>query len=255
MHRFRSGKLPKAFNTIPSCHNWEELLWLTEPFEWSAQATYAATRQLASKLTDKVVVRYYRSVLLPICVDDIKENKSLNYHLFRALKKAAYKPSAFYKGLVLPLAADPKCTLRTATIFASAMQQVSTPPIYAATALANLAGMPYRGTTSLFIRALIDKRYALPVPVVDALCAHFVRLAAEAAAENIPTLPVLWQQALLAFVQRYKHELTAQQHKEVLQAASRNQHPAITQEIRRELAHARTRGMKAVASVTDELMI
>jgi hypothetical protein len=47
--------------------------------------------------------RFYNTILFPRVIDDITENKRLNYHLYRALKKAIYKPAAFYKGIILPL--------------------------------------------------------------------------------------------------------------------------------------------------------
>ena len=53
---------------------------------------------------------------------------------------------------------------------------------------------------------------------------------------------MLWQQTLLAFVQHYKAEVTADQ-KERLKALMRVQnHPEITPEIRRELFSSRNRG-------------
>ena len=47
--------------------------------------------------------RFFNLILLPRVVDDINENKALNYHLYQALRKALYKPAAFYKGVLLPL--------------------------------------------------------------------------------------------------------------------------------------------------------
>jgi essential nuclear protein 1 len=38
-------------------------------------------------------------VLLPHVRQDIRENKRLHHALFQAMKKAAYKPDAFYKVL------------------------------------------------------------------------------------------------------------------------------------------------------------
>lgn len=42
-------------------------------------------------------------------MEDITENKRLNYHLYRSLKKAIYKPAAFYKGIILPICEVRKC--------------------------------------------------------------------------------------------------------------------------------------------------
>ena len=50
---------------------------------------------------------------------------------------------------------------------------------------------------SIFIRVLLDKKYALPYRVVDALVFHFVRTLSDNR-----TYPVLWHQSFLTFVQR-----------------------------------------------------
>ncbi len=53
------------------------------------------------------------------------------------------------------------------------------------------------GANSIFLRVLLDKKYALPYRVVDALVFHFLRFAADPR-----SLPVLWHQAFLVFAQR-----------------------------------------------------
>lgn len=78
--------------------NWEDVLWLTRPDQWSPCATYACTRIFASNLNGKMAQRFFNVVLLEKCLDDIRTNKVLNYHLYMALKKALFKPAAFYKG-------------------------------------------------------------------------------------------------------------------------------------------------------------
>jgi essential nuclear protein 1 len=87
--------------------------------------------------------------------------------------------------------------------------------------------MPYSGSTSLFLRVLINKKYSLPSQVVDALQVHFAGFSSEERA-----LPVLWHQALLAFVQRYRARID----KDKINALIKIQfHPKLTPEIRREL--------------------
>ena len=54
MKTFRSGKLPKAFKIIPQVANWEQLLELTNPPQWSPQATRAATDVFASNLNSNM---------------------------------------------------------------------------------------------------------------------------------------------------------------------------------------------------------
>jgi hypothetical protein len=46
---------------------------------------------------------FYNLILLPRIRDDIAEFKRLNFHLFMALKKALFKPAAFFKGILLPI--------------------------------------------------------------------------------------------------------------------------------------------------------
>ena len=50
---------------------------------------------------------------------------------------------------------------------------------------------------SYIIKIFIDKKYALPYRVLDALVAHFMRFL-----EDSRVMPVIWHQTLLAFVQR-----------------------------------------------------
>lgn len=64
---------------------------------------YQATRLFASNLADPMAQRFYNLVLLPRIRDDIDEFKRLNFHLYQALRKAIFKPAAFFKGIVLPL--------------------------------------------------------------------------------------------------------------------------------------------------------
>lgn len=44
MKRYRSGKVPKAFKIIPRLRNWEQILFITEPHNWSAAAMFQGTR-------------------------------------------------------------------------------------------------------------------------------------------------------------------------------------------------------------------
>lgn len=64
---------------------------------------YQATRLFASNLAEPMAQRFYNLVLLPRVRDDIDEFKRLNFHLYQALRKAMFKPAAFFKGIVLPL--------------------------------------------------------------------------------------------------------------------------------------------------------
>jgi essential nuclear protein 1 len=202
LSRYTAGKLPKAFKVIPSLANWEEVLYLTRPDQWTPQAMYAATRIFASNLNPKMAQRFYNLVLLDAVRADILESHKLNYHYFNALKKSVYKPAAFFKGILLPLCKS-NCTLREAAIVASVLQRVSIPVHHSAVAIHKLAQLEYSGAASIFIKTLLNKKYSLPAPVIGSLVRHF----ASFTTDNKTVLPVLWHQCLLVFVQRYKNEV------------------------------------------------
>jgi essential nuclear protein 1 len=184
--------------------------------------------------------RFYYVILLDSGRADIHTNRKLNYHYYMSLKKAVYKPAAFFKGILLPLCSESAyCTLREAIIIASVLQKVSIPVHHSAVAIHKLATMSgtYNGATSIFMRTLLDKKYSLPAPVIDSLTTHFVRFMDttdnNAAVEE--SLPVLWHQALLVFVQRYKNDININGKEQLRDLMKVHYHPKITVEIRREL--------------------
>eukprot|EP00979_Chaetoceros_neogracilis_P019287 scaffold12116_cov277-Chaetoceros_neogracile.AAC.5 len=207
LSRYTAGKLPKAFKVIPSLSNWEEVLYLTRPDQWTPQAMFAATLRA-----------------------DIVETQKLNYHYYRCLKKAVYKPAAFFKGILLPLCKS-QCTLREAAIVASVLQRVSIPVHHSAVAIHKLAQMEYSGAASIFIKTLLNKKYSLPAPVIGSLVRHFASFVND---EKI-VLPVLWHQSLLVFVQRYKNEIQGEARDALKNVMRKHLHHKITPEIRREL--------------------
>lgn len=238
LHRYRSGKVPKAFKAIPSLgERWEEALFLTNPDQWSAAAVYQGTRIFASNLKSDQAQTFYNLVLLPRVRDDIGEFKRLNFHLYQALKKALYKPAAFFKGLLLPLLESGTCSLREAVIVGSALGKVSVPVLHSSAALLKIAEMDYSGANSLFLRVLLEKRYALPYRVIDALIAHFCNFSLDKR-----ELPVLFHQALLTLAQRYKEDISPEQKQHLFILMQNQSHSKITPEIRRELANSKCRG-------------
>ena len=236
LKRYTTGKFPKAFKIIPALSNWEEVLWLTRPDTWSPHAMFQATRLFASNLNEHMAQRFYVLVLLPRVRDDIQEHKRLHHALYQALRKATFKPGAWFKGILLPLCESKTCTLREAVVLSSVLAKTSVPALHSAAVLMKLSELEYAGTTSFFIRVLLDKKYALPYRVVDALVENFLRFANEDR-----TLPVVWHQSFLCFVQRYKHELSKERKKRLSKLASAHQnHYLISPEIVRELANSDT---------------
>ena len=230
LSRYTAGKLPKAFKVIPSLSNWEDVLYLTRPDMWTPQAMFAATRIFASNLNPKMAQRFYNLVLLDAVRADIQNSKKLNYHYYMALKKSVYKPAAFFKGILLPLCKE-NCTLREAAIVASVLQRVSIPVLHSAVAIHKLALLAeYNGAASIFIKTLLNKKYSLPAPVIGSLVRHFAGFI-----NDNRTLPVLWHQSLLVFVQRYKNEVQDEARNSLRLVMKKHFHPKITPEIRREL--------------------
>eukprot|EP00796_Vickermania_ingenoplastis_P011649 gene11649-8032_t len=236
LKRYTSGKIPKAFKVLPNIQNWEELVLLTKPDQWSPHAVYQATRIFSSNLNESMAQRFYAAVLLPIVHDRLLEEKKLHPALYMAVRKALFKPVAFFKGFLLPLATDEECTLREALIIASILQRSHLPPVPTAVTLVKIAQQPFRGPCSVFLRVLIDKQMALPYQAVDALVGYFNRFLQTHTRDN--PLPVLWHQTLLSFVQRYKGDLTLEQIQMLTKVCTTHFHYLISPEIRRELGAA-----------------
>ena len=237
MSRYTTGKVPKAFKIIPTLQNWEDILWLTEPESWSPHATYQATRMFASNFNQKLAQRYYSLVLLPKTREYIQQHRTLHFAMFQALKKAMFKPAAFYKGILIPLCQSGTCTVREAVIFSSVLKRVSIPALHSSAAMLRLAEIEYSGTNSFFLRMLLDKKYALPYRVIDAMVDHFLRFEGETR-----TLPVVWHQCMLIFVQRYKNEIKREDKAALRKLLRKQGHYLISPEVFRELDHSHSRG-------------
>jgi essential nuclear protein 1 len=269
LSRYKSGKLPKPFKILPTVPHWEDILAITSPEKWTANACYEATKIFVSG-TPATAQRFMEMVLLERVREEIYETKKLNVHLFNALKKGLYKPAAWFKGFLFPLVGSGTCTLREAHIISAVLVRVSIPVLHSAAAIKGLcdiaaqeasAGTEGGGATNVFIKALLDKKYALPFQVIDALVFHFLRFRsvdpasvtggdADAAmdgvmgagAQNV-RLPVIWHQCLLSFAQRYRNDITEDQREALLDLLLTKGHSQIGPEVRRELLEGRGRGV------------
>ena len=252
LSRYKSGPLPKAFKIIPSLPAWEDVLYITNPETWTPHATLAATRIFVSNFKPAQCERYYQLVFYDKIRDEIRENKKVSYQMYEAIKKSLYKPAAFFKGILFPLCDGGGVTLKEAAIIGSVLSKVSIPVLHSAAALLRLAEMEYSGPNSLFIRILLDKKYALPYKVIDALVYHFLQFADKSKGVEVTRtragvvgerrMPVLWHQSLLVFAQRYKSDLTPDQKLALLDLIRVQRHPGIEPDIRRELSTGESRG-------------
>eukprot|EP00731_Ephydatia_muelleri_P020072 Em0012g897a len=89
--------------------------------------------------------------------------------------------------------------------------------LHSGAAILKIAEMEYSGANGIFLRALLDKKYALPttwstpcspslVPRPTMTCGN------QGLGTRLPRpLPVLWQQSLLTFVQRHKEDMSLEQ--------------------------------------------
>lgn len=236
LKNYTSGKIPKAFKVLPNIQNWEQLLMLTRPHEWSPHATYNATRIFAANLNEKMAQRFYASCLLPIVHHRMQEDRKLHPSLYMAIRKALFKPVAFYKGFLLPLVQDEECTLREALVVASVLQKTHLPPVPTAVTIVKITQLHFSGPCCVLLRVLIDKKMSMPYQAVDALVKYFHRFTQSHTREEV--LPVLWHQTLLSFVQRYRQDLVPEQLELLQQLCAKHFHHMITPEVRREIAAA-----------------
>lgn len=260
---------------------------LTNPDKWTPNSILAATRLFISSKS-AVSEGFLKSILLERVREDIAETKKLNIHLYNSIKKSLYKPKEFFRGFLFPLVSSGTCTLREAAIISSALSRVSIPVLHSAYALARLCEIAAEqmsinteagGATNVFLKTLLEKRYALPYQTIDALVFHFLRfrptvnqpLPSQAEAMELDMqgerrmnqqkwlpgrdqgiegkLPVIWHQCLLAFAQRYRDEITEDQREALLDLLLVKGHKDIGPEVRRELLAGRGRGV--VAPVAD----
>jgi essential nuclear protein 1 len=269
LSRYKSGKLPKVFKILPTVPRWEDIIAITRPDQWTPNACYEATKIFVSS-KPATAQKFMEMVILERVREDIHETKKLNVHLFNALKKGLYKPAAWFKGFLFPLVQSGTCTLREAQIISAVLVRVSVPVLHSAAAIRGLcdiaaqeasAGTEGGGATNIFIKALLEKKYALPFQVIDALVFHFLRFRnvdpvnvrpgdvedamgglSGAGAREI-RLPVIWHQCLLAFAQRYRNDITEDQREALLDLLLTKGHSKIGPEVRRELLEGRGRGV------------
>ena len=96
----KSGNLNKSLQILPELEKWRDLIDLTSPANWTAHAFYQMTKIFVSKTESNRTVDFFKDYLLARVMKDVSEEKKLNYHLFKALQKAVYRPASFFKGII-----------------------------------------------------------------------------------------------------------------------------------------------------------
>jgi hypothetical protein len=64
-------------------------------------------------------------------------------------------------------------------------------------------------------------------------------------------MPVLWHQAFLTFVQRYKSDISSEQKEALLELLKKQSHHTLTPEIRREIQAAKCRDIELTAPMVE----
>ena len=90
-----------------------------------------------------------------------------------------------------------------------------------------IAEMDYNGANSLFLRTMIEKKYALPFRVIDAMVFHFLRFK-----QDRREMPVLWHQCWLSFVKIYGKDCSEEQKIAMLKLTFSQKHREIGPAIR-----------------------
>ena len=235
LRTYTSGKLPKAFNILSSTEDWEDLVNITEPYNWTPQAMYNAVIQFSSA-DSTIGTIFFEKYLVPAIKADIKKNKKLNIHYYNCLKRALFKPSAFFKGIILPMSKS--LSGKEASIIGSILRKCSIPNNHASAAIVKLSQLCQNDKKGVsvgalfFIRLLLVKKYALPKEVKD----HLVKFFMSYYDFDRNKLPVLWHQTLLCFVQHYKLDLTEDEKINLKDLNNKIGHHLIQSEISKELS-------------------
>jgi essential nuclear protein 1 len=230
-----SGKLPKAFNILPATENWEELIELTKPQSWTPQTMFEATIMFSSNFGSELAEKFYAKILLPAVRNNIHMHRKLNIHLYNCLKKAIFKPAAFFKGIILPMSEN--LTAKEAAIIGSILKKCSIPVTHSSACIMKLMSLKPGMGVLFFMKILLLKKYAIPTKVKETLVNYFCKFVKEKGNpfNNEANLPVLWHQTLLVFVQFYKFDLTEEEKEKIRNLVSLRHHHMISEDIYREL--------------------
>lgn len=228
--KYRSGGLPKAFKVLPKMTNWSELLALTRPQSWTPNAMHEAVRLFSSNMNEANAELFYRCVLLPAVRHDLSRSKALSHHYYEALIRAVFKPTAWFKGILLPLVEE-GCTYREASVIGGVLRKVSIPVMHASAFIVQICrNQKWFGSTSFILSILFQKRFRLPVKVVKECLAYFCKFV-----DFHDHLPVIWHQSLYVFLHHYKHTLAEEDHELLRELLAKHRHPQIGPAIERLL--------------------
>ena len=223
---YKSGKLPKAVNTIASqsIPDWLDLLYLTQPMNWSVNALNAVTLLFAQSASDRRCEIFYHEILLEYIENVLERSKKLPPQLWKALLGAARRPKCFIRGILLPLS-ESNCPQKEARVISLIVTRVKLPRDHANAFIIKICEGDISMIRTIFLANMIAKGQALAIQAIDAILNYFLRFEAE---PKEPKLPVSWHQALLDFVNKYGTELLYEQRDHLVILLKKHNHEKIT---------------------------
>jgi essential nuclear protein 1 len=229
LSKYRDGKVPECFSILPRVAHWENLVKITRPENWTVHAFFKATKIFVASPESKHTLHFFKYYLLPKCLKNISERGKLNYHLFQALRKAIFRPSLWFRGILFPFLKgqfNPEYkpgvrfngnvlslgTIKQSQIISAVLMKCSVPNVHASAAFLKVMELPYTGPVGVLVKLFIDKKFALPLSVIKRITQWFLNFGKNSQLEEEDqknkkkekmTLPVLWFQSLLSFGKGY----------------------------------------------------
>jgi essential nuclear protein 1 len=217
LSRYKSGKLPKALKVIPSMKNWVDLLQLTIPEDWTPNATFQVVKSFVPLLPEALCETFVKLFIFPKILKEFEESRELNVHLYNSVKLIIYKPSSFYKGLVLPLCKEKSFSLKRASIISSIISKFSIPLLSSSAAVILLTKLEFSSPRGLVIKAIVEKNYAFPEKVVfeivnylgkvspNQICVVFFQLLYSLATKYCDTMSNFYVEKLYNLSKKFSH--------------------------------------------------
>ncbi|OHS97651.1 Bystin [Tritrichomonas foetus] len=226
---YKSGKLPKAVNVVASqkIPDWEDLLELSNPMNWSLNAVQAVTLLFAQSASDKRLTTYIRHFLLDYIQELLERSKKLPKQIWNALMAAARRPPCFINGMLIPLSMEPQVSMKEARVISAIVTKVKLPRDHMNAFIIKICEAENSATRTIFLARLISKGQALAIRTIDSILSYFLSFLGEDEKQ-----PLIWQKALLDFIKRYGQELTYEQREALEPLLQKQHHQQITPEIR-----------------------
>lgn len=226
---YKSGKLPKAINVVASqkIPDWEDLIDLSNPLNWSPNAMEAVTVLFSQTASDKRLTKYIQDILFEYIQNTLETAKRLPRPVWNALMAAARRPPCFIKGLLLPLSLELQVSMKEAKVISAIVTKVKLPRDHMNALLIKICENPISPVRTIFISKLISKGQALAIQAIDAVFAYFMQFLGEDDKQ-----PLMWHKSLLDFVKRYGVFLNEEQREALEPLLQKHKHDQITKEIR-----------------------